>query len=60
MYQPSPASPVELLKRQLFDWQQFYADLTLKPETVATDLAYVQQKIDQLTEEIAQYSSSEE
>ncbi len=57
MYQPSPASPVELLKRQLFDWQQFYADLTLKPQTTPADLTYAQQKIDQLTEEIAQYSS---
>ena len=57
MYQPSPASPVELLKRQLIDWQQFYADLTLKPHTTPADLAYAQQQIDRLTEEVAQYGS---
>lgn len=54
-FTPSPASPVELLKRQLLDWQQFYADLTLKPETAQEDLDYTQQQIDRLTEEIAQY-----
>ncbi len=57
-FTPSPISAVDLLKRQLIDWQQFYADLTLKPETAPEDLLYAQHRIDQLTEEIAQYSKN--
>lgn len=59
-FSPSPISPVELLKRQLSDWQQFYADLTLDNESKQEDLIYTQRKIDQLTEEISQYSTKKD
>lgn len=56
MAQQNPLTPLELLKRQLADWQQFYADMTFD-NAPATDLAYAQAKIDQLIKEISQYET---
>lgn len=50
-FNPSPLSALALTQRQLADWQQFHADLTLR-EASATELRYAQAQIDYLTAEV--------
>ncbi len=50
-FTPSPLSARALIERQLADWQQFKADLTLR-DASADELAYAQTQIERLAADL--------